>query len=175
MEKDEEKIETTAPAVEPAKETAPVVEAPKPEVAPSTQSSLNGPFPAELNKWNWGAFLLTWIWAIGNSTWIGLLALISPISLIMAIILGIKGNEWAWQHRKFENVDQFKKVQKAWSLWGLVLFLVSFVLMIVIMSTSVMSGLKTAREKADQAAVNSNSFVQDQLNEISANTNSSEQ
>lgn len=164
MEKDEEKVEATAPAVEPAKESVPVAEAPKPEVIPSTQISLNGPFPAELNKWNWGAFWLVWIWAIGNKTWIGLLGLISPISLIMAIILGIKGNEWAWQNRKFESIDQFKKVQKAWSLWGLGLFLVSFVLMIVIMSTSVMSGLQTAREKAEQAAVNSNSFVEDQLN-----------
>lgn len=89
--------------------------------------SLNGPFPEELNKWNWGAFFLNWIWAIGNKTWIGLLA-ISPISVIMYIILGIKGNEWAWQNRKFESVEQFKKVQKAWSIWGLIIFLVLIII-----------------------------------------------
>ncbi|WP_281405489.1 hypothetical protein [Mesorhizobium sp. B2-6-4] len=31
---------------------------------------LNQPaeIPAELDRWNWGAFFLNWIWGIGNST-----------------------------------------------------------------------------------------------------------
>src|SRR6516162_11951094 len=32
--------------------------------------------PAEIKRWNWGAFLLNWIWGIGNQTYIALLALI---------------------------------------------------------------------------------------------------
>jgi hypothetical protein len=32
--------------------------------------------PAEIRLWNWGAFLLNWIWGIGNQTYIALLALI---------------------------------------------------------------------------------------------------
>ena len=54
--------------------------------------------PAEITGWNWGAFLLNWIWAIGNRVWIGLLGLV--FGIIMAIILGAKGNEWAWQSRR---------------------------------------------------------------------------
>jgi len=30
--------------------------------------------PPGVKGWSWGAFLLNWIWAIGNQTWIGLLA-----------------------------------------------------------------------------------------------------
>jgi hypothetical protein len=29
--------------------------------------------PAEIDRWNWGAFLLNWIWGIGNDTYIALL------------------------------------------------------------------------------------------------------
>jgi len=24
--------------------------------------------PAEIDRWNWGAFLLNWVWGIGNNT-----------------------------------------------------------------------------------------------------------
>src|SRR5450830_948861 len=80
-------------------------------VGASSVDGPNGPFPAELNHWNWGAFLLSWIWSIGNSVWIGLLAIFGPISLIVAIVLGIKGNEWAWKAKKWDSVEHFKTVQ----------------------------------------------------------------
>lgn len=160
---------------------APSSEAQK--TTPSAQTSLNGPFPEELNKWNWGAFFLNWIWAIGNGTWIGLLALISPISLIVAIILGIKGNEWAWQNRKFDGVDQFKEVQKKWAVWGLVLFILSIILTIAFITSTAMLGFNAAKEKANQTAINSNIRIQqneaelleEQLQEEIANTNSWEE
>ncbi len=43
-------------------------------------------------------------------------------ALAMVIVLGLKGNEWAWKSRHFESVEHFKKVQKAWTIWGLVVF-----------------------------------------------------
>jgi len=43
--------------------------------------------------WSWGAFLLNWIWAIGNKTWIGLLALVPYVGFIMTLVLGFKGRE----------------------------------------------------------------------------------
>ena len=94
--------------------------------APST-GGLNGPFPAELRGWNWGAFLLNWIWGIGNSVWIALLSFLPFIGLIMLFVLGAKGNEWAWQNRKFDNVEEFKAVQRAWTRWGVGLFLLQVV------------------------------------------------
>lgn len=157
--KEEAKVETEEEAtVEPATKPAEAeikptesVAAPAAPVTSNASGGLNGPFPAELSGWNWGAFLMSWIWAIGNSVWIGLLALIGPISLIVAIILGLKGNEWAWQHRKFENVEQFKKVQKTWAIWGLVLFIISLIIIPAILITVVFSNVNSAKEKAADA------------------------
>lgn len=84
--------------------------------------------PDAIKGWSWAAFLMNWIWAIGNKTYIGLLALLGPISLIIAIVLGIKGNEWAWQNRQWESVEQFKATQKVWTVWGVVLLVVGFVI-----------------------------------------------
>ncbi len=82
--------------------------------------------PPEVRGWNWGAFLLSWIWAIGNHVWLGLLALVPYVGFIMAIVLGVKGSEWAWQHRRWDSVDQFKATQKVWTVWGVAIILVSF-------------------------------------------------
>ena len=77
--------------------------------------------PDGVKGWSWGAFLLSWIWAIGNKTWIGLLAFLPYVGFIFAIILGFKGREWAWQNKKWESVEHFQKVQKKWSFWGVLL------------------------------------------------------
>ncbi len=74
--------------------------------------------PAATGRWNWGAFLMTWIWGLGNGTYIALLALIPVLNLVMAIILGIKGGKWAWQNRRWENIDHFTRVQGLWTAFG---------------------------------------------------------
>jgi hypothetical protein len=81
--------------------------------------------PEEVKGFSWGAFLWTWIWAIGNKVWIGLLALLplGPLPLIMAIILGIKGREWAWQKKHWDSVEAFKKTQKAWVKWWFIIMI----------------------------------------------------
>jgi hypothetical protein len=32
--------------------------------------------PADIDRWNWGAFLLNWTWGVGNNTFIALLTLV---------------------------------------------------------------------------------------------------
>lgn len=78
-----------------------------------------GNVPEGVKGWSWGAFLLSWVWAIGNRTWIGLLCLLPFIGFIFAIILGIKGREWAWKNKKWQDLDHFNRVQRDWSLVGL--------------------------------------------------------
>ena len=77
--------------------------------------------PDGIRGWSWGAFLLSWVWAIGNKTWIGLLALIPYVGLIMAIILGIKGREWAWQNKEWDSIEHFQRVQKQWNRWAFII------------------------------------------------------
>ena len=69
---------------------------------------------------------MNWIWAIGNSVWIGLLALVPYAGWIVAIVLGIKGSEWAWQQRRWQSVQQFKDTQRVWAYWGLGIAIAAF-------------------------------------------------
>ena len=92
--------------------------------------------PAGAKRWNWGAFLLTWIWGLGNSTYIALLALLPAVNIVMAFILGIKGGQWAWKNRRWDNVEQFTRVQGLWTAFGLGLFAgyaVSLALLIIVL------------------------------------------
>ena len=79
--------------------------------------------PAEIGRWNWGAFLLNWIWRIGNQTYIALLALIPGFGFIWMLVLGAKGNAWAWRNGRWDSVEHFKRVQRRWAIWGLVIWL----------------------------------------------------
>lgn len=79
--------------------------------------------PEEIRGWNWGAAGLTWIWGIYHGVWISLLCFIPFIGFIMAIILGFKGNEWAWRQSQWESVATFKKAQDAWMIPGIIFFM----------------------------------------------------
>lgn len=119
-----------APPTQPV--TAPPTYA-APAAAPgfgASNTSGTGPAAAvppevEAMGWSWGGFGLNWIWAIANKTWIGLLALIPCVNIVIAIWLGISGHKLAWQNRRFESLQQFQETMKAWNLWGLIIFLVS--------------------------------------------------
>jgi len=80
--------------------------------------------PAEIKRWNWGAFLLSWIWAIGNNVWLGLLAFLPYLWLPMAILLGAKGNEWAWETGRYTDLESFKKRQNNWTKAGFIVLAV---------------------------------------------------
>lgn len=84
--------------------------------------------PEGVKGWSWGAFLLNWIWAIGNRTWIGLLALVPYVGLVVAIWLGFKGREMAWKNKQWESLEHFDRVQKNWSRWGVGVMLACLVL-----------------------------------------------
>ena len=92
--------------------------------------------PYEVRKWNggwnWGAFWFEWLWGINHNVWISLLTLIPYVNLVMAIVLGIKGNEWAWQQRRWDSVEQFQRTQRIWSNWGLGIFIAVFAIVMVI-------------------------------------------
>ena len=87
--------------------------------------------PEGVTGWSWGAFLLNWIWAIFNRTWIGLLALIPYVGVVVAIVLGLKGREWAWRNKHWDSVEDFQRVQRLWNAWGVIITLVFLAISIV--------------------------------------------
>ena len=88
----------------------------------------NAVVPREIQGWNWGAFLLTWIWGLGNNVLLALLTLVPVVGLVMWILLGVKGSEWAWQQKRWDSVEHFRRVQRTWAKWGVIVLLVSCVL-----------------------------------------------
>ena len=87
--------------------------------------------PREIQGWNWGAFLLTWIWGIGNNVLIALLMLVPLVNIVMWFVLGAKGTEWAWRNKRWDSVEHFNRVQRSWSKWALIVFFGAFVIGIV--------------------------------------------
>ncbi len=75
--------------------------------------------PDEIRKWNWGAFFLSWIWGLGNKTYIALLFFIPFCWFVLPFVLGAKGSEWAWRNKRWTSIEHFKDVQKVWALVGL--------------------------------------------------------
>jgi hypothetical protein len=94
-------------------------------------------FPKEFN---WGAFFLTWIWAIGNKTFnkLTLLLLIlcavpyvGPLSAIgLMLYSGLTGNERAWKSKDWHDPEHFKKVQRRWAFVGVAQFVVALLFVI---------------------------------------------
>lgn len=111
-----------------------------PQAAPQARPSVLRPpvddIPPGIKGWSWGAFLWNWIWAIFNNTWIGLLALIPGVNLVMIFVLGAKGREWAWKNKKWDSVEHFNRVQRNWSLWGIWLAIASLVLALLVILAS---------------------------------------
>lgn len=77
--------------------------------------------PEEILGWNWGAFLLPWLWLWTNQVWYGLFCFVPHGWWIMAIGLGAKGNEWAWKSRRWRSIEQFKAHQRGWAIAGILI------------------------------------------------------
>jgi Cytochrome oxidase complex assembly protein 1 len=78
--------------------------------------------PPEVDRWNWGAFLLNWVWGIGNRTYIALLMFVPLVNIAMPFVLGFKGSSWAWRNKRWQSIEDFRRVQRKWALWSLPVF-----------------------------------------------------
>lgn len=78
--------------------------------------------PLHLDKWNWGAAGLPWIWGSCYGVWIGLLSFIPLLNWVWWIVMGIKGNEWAWQKIEWKDEEEFIRTQNKWKPWGIAAF-----------------------------------------------------
>ncbi|MBN3942921.1 serine/threonine-protein kinase [Nostoc sp. NMS9] len=81
----------------------------------------NETVPEEILGWNWGAFLMPWLWMWPNQVWYGLFCFVPNAWWLMAIALGAKGNEWAWKSRRWRSIEQFRAHQRGWAIAGILL------------------------------------------------------
>lgn len=92
------------------------------------RGKITGKYPYDVTKiFNWGAFFGTWIWGLFNKSykplWM-LLLFFTPWTFSFQLYCGLKGNEWAFKNKKWENVSSFNKSQKKQSTIFTILFLV---------------------------------------------------
>ena len=75
--------------------------------------------------WNWGAFLLGWLWAFAHRVWVpGILGLVPGLNFAMMPVFGLKGNEWAWRNRKWSSVSEFQQSERSWARTGAAIWVV---------------------------------------------------
>ncbi len=84
--------------------------------------------------WNWGAFSFSWLWGVMNGLYWPLIIIICNfipyigivISLCLSILLGLKGNEFAWKIAKRNGtpLSSFIKIQARWNFAGICFFIV---------------------------------------------------
>ncbi|MFI3321922.1 MAG: hypothetical protein R3Y50_05300 [Rikenellaceae bacterium] len=92
--------------------------------------------PEQIKKWNWGAFLCGWIWAVFNGIYWPLLMIVLGLIpyigwglvLGLSISLGRQGNEWAWKAGNWNDAEEFLKSQEKWITVGVILFVITFVI-----------------------------------------------
>ena len=112
--------------------------------------------PFEYRKFNWGAFGFTWIWGLYNNSYITfwsfasiLLAFIPFIGgfapLGFSIWFGIKGNEWAWNNKKWDSVEHFNAVQINWAkatlIGAITVVYLTFIWLVVIASIAMYAAI----------------------------------
>lgn len=76
--------------------------------------------PKEIRGWNWGAFFFSWLWGLANNVYIGLLTFVPIFGLAIPFLLGAYGNEWAWQRKKWDSVEHFRRTQQKWARAGVI-------------------------------------------------------
>lgn len=84
--------------------------------------------PDELKGLNWGACLLAFIWGVPMRVPLAWFTLVPFVGELMRIVLLFKGNEWAWQGRKWDSPDHFRKTQARWNQLSIILMVVMFVI-----------------------------------------------
>jgi hypothetical protein len=86
--------------------------------------------PPEIGGWNWGAAFFNIWWGIYYRVWISFLVFVPVVNWFWWIVLGIKGNEWAWQNNKWLSVEEFKMSQNKWRPWAIAVIVINIIFLI---------------------------------------------
>lgn len=93
--------------------------------------------PSIIGKWNWGAFILSWLWGLFNGVYwplafilLNFIPYIGWIAYLAgSVFLGLKGNELSWNRNKnWHSVEYFERKQQKWSKAGFIVLGVAVVL-----------------------------------------------
>jgi len=86
-----------------------------------------------VRSWSWGAFFMSFIWALASRLYgwgvaLFFLAFVPGVNLVFWIYFSVVGRKKSWEKGKWESFDAFKGRQKLLDKIGFGLFLVSILL-----------------------------------------------
>lgn len=148
----------------------------------SNNSGAQGDVPVEIDRlqWNWGAFCfnrfwlyshgmsglasllwgtsvaIRWIsWMIGGAAGSSVWVLYWVINVGISVYLGLNGHKMAWRNRRFDDLQEYFAVQRAWMIasfafWGIGLAL-----------TGIVVGAIAVAYNASQAEIRSHAVAPD--------------
>ena len=87
--------------------------------------------PPEIDRWNWAAAFLGIIWGLYHRVWLSLVCFVPVVGWIWWIVMGIKGNEWAWRANHYESVEAFLQQQRKWQPWGIAVLVICLTFFLV--------------------------------------------
>ena len=103
------------------------------------KGKLSKPLSDNLEKFNFGAFFGTWLWGIKNGVYYSIFFIplfFTPCNILFALILGIKGNEWARRKNPEIEISEFHNIQKKeakfWAIFALLFYIILGVLIWVL-------------------------------------------
>jgi len=128
---------------------------------PAVRGTRGGVPDVSLRRWNWGAFVFTWLWGLFNGAYLPLLGLL--VGLVPSMILwqqslpgggkawvststllytawsaycGVRGDTWAWRGRTWRSVEQFRRSQHNWAVASSVAAIVVGAVVVVVLAAS---------------------------------------
>ena len=124
------------------------------------KGAITSKYPYDVTKvFNWGAFLGTWIWGLFNKSYIPLWYILlhyTPWGFYFALVCGLKGNEWAFKNKKWDDVKAFNRSQeKQTAFWAIFIAIIAPILTVLIVAGLVIAlasfGAKYAKEHPEAA------------------------
>lgn len=84
----------------------------------------------ETEKWNWGSFLCTWIWAAYHKIYwplaiiiVGCIPYLGQVALLaLSVYLGFTGSAKAWNSGRYSSFESYKSAKKIWTIIGVFIF-----------------------------------------------------
>lgn len=131
-----------ATAAVPSRATAryvPTPQAPAPQEVHQQAQQPEAPTPKDepsnLNSFNWGAFLLSWIWGCGNGIYWPLIIFIPYVGwaagIVIPFVLGFRGNRMAWEKYNGSALA-FEAKQASWTKGAWIYVICAFSLSLII-------------------------------------------
>lgn len=113
-----------------------------------SNNDYSGGVPEQIKGWNWGAFMFSIVWGIGNKVYWPLLGLIPYVGLVVVIVTGVKGNEWAWNSGEYTDINTFLAVQGTWNRAGKVMFFVVLAIIVLAILMLLVTGASLSQYAA---------------------------